>query len=326
MCWLYSPVLEGSSSECSSPSPEPGLYVLSSGKPSLRPASRAIKLRPGLSILSGTIYRPSTAQRGVAAWISSLRASRASRSVSPDSSEAPRTSDGSGPRSSASCESQSLLPFFSNAPRACGVSDYLRFSGTLPSSGSMQSGAISSQPSPSAHRTRGVGSSYSRGEYPTPAASAYGKNQGGGSGAGTGPERPSLEQWARKLWPTATAMDSRSSGAAAYSMDSGRHAGTTLTDAGKQWATQTARDWKDGSNPSEAATTNGLLGRQAPRTTIAGSDGSTPEALPRLSPAFVEALLGLPAGLSDPTGSTLSATEWCLYLRRWRCELSRLGQ
>lgn len=38
-------------------------------------------------------------------------------------------------------------------------------------------------------------------------------------------------------WPTATTMDSVGSGAAAYSTESGRHAGTTLTDAMKQWAT-----------------------------------------------------------------------------------------
>ena len=33
------------------------------------------------------------------------------------------------------------------------------------------------------------------------------------------------------LWPTSTAMDSRASGAAGYSTESGRHPGTTLTDA-----------------------------------------------------------------------------------------------
>jgi hypothetical protein len=34
-----------------------------------------------------------------------------------------------------------------------------------------------------------------------------------------------------EVWPTATATDCKASGAAAYSTDSGRHAGTTLTDA-----------------------------------------------------------------------------------------------
>lgn len=34
-----------------------------------------------------------------------------------------------------------------------------------------------------------------------------------------------------KLWPTATAGDAKASGAAGYSTESGRHSGTTLTDA-----------------------------------------------------------------------------------------------
>jgi hypothetical protein len=46
-----------------------------------------------------------------------------------------------------------------------------------------------------------------------------------------------------RLWPTAT--DAKASGAAGYSTDSGRHSGTTLTDAANGlWATPTARDEK----------------------------------------------------------------------------------
>lgn len=36
---------------------------------------------------------------------------------------------------------------------------------------------------------------------------------------------------AGKLWPTPTASDANASGSFGYSTDSGRHAGTTLTDA-----------------------------------------------------------------------------------------------
>jgi hypothetical protein len=46
-------------------------------------------------------------------------------------------------------------------------------------------------------------------------------------------------------WPTPTGQDSASSGAAGYSTESGRHSGTTLTDAAS-WATPAARDWRDG--------------------------------------------------------------------------------
>jgi hypothetical protein len=42
----------------------------------------------------------------------------------------------------------------------------------------------------------------------------------------------------------------------------------------QQWATPTTRDWKDGASPSDAAPTNGLLGRQAPRSGIVGPSSS----------------------------------------------------
>jgi len=46
-------------------------------------------------------------------------------------------------------------------------------------------------------------------------------------------------------WPTATAKDEASSGAAAYSTESGQHPGTTLTDAANGlWATASATDYK----------------------------------------------------------------------------------
>lgn len=47
------------------------------------------------------------------------------------------------------------------------------------------------------------------------------------------------------MWPTATATDAKASGAAGYSTASGRHSGTTLTDAASGlWVTPTTRDWK----------------------------------------------------------------------------------
>ena len=42
---------------------------------------------------------------------------------------------------------------------------------------------------------------------------------------------------ASSCWPTATGADAKSSGAAAYSTESGRHSGTTLTDAARGWPT-----------------------------------------------------------------------------------------
>lgn len=42
------------------------------------------------------------------------------------------------------------------------------------------------------------------------------------------------------MWPTPTAGDRKGSGSAAYSEESGRHPGTTLTDAAVRWPTPTA--------------------------------------------------------------------------------------
>lgn len=71
-------------------------------------------------------------------------------------------------------------------------------------------------------------------------------------------------------WPTPTAGDSNSSGAAGYSIASGRHSGTTLTDAA-------------------------VRGRQAPTTAPNGQPTSGKAVL---NPQFVEALMGWPIGAS----------------------------
>ena len=59
----------------------------------------------------------------------------------------------------------------------------------------------------------------------------------------------------------------------------------------QSWPTPTARDWKDGTNPSDKAPTNGLLGRAAPRD---------PTSQPgQLSPDWVDMLMGFPVGWTD---------------------------
>lgn len=59
----------------------------------------------------------------------------------------------------------------------------------------------------------------------------------------------------------------------------------------QSWPTPTARDWKDGTNPSDNAPTNGLLGRAAPRD---------PTSQPgQLSPDWVDMLMGFPIGWTD---------------------------
>ena len=108
------------------------------------------------------------------------------------------------------------------------------YSSPWPRAGMMLSG-IAYRLKPSAPLTAGTGSSWSRGEYPTP----FGSSQNEGKVPHQRPNMgvPSLDAWARG-WPTPTAGDHKASGAADYSTDSGRHSGVTLTDAAvRNWPT-----------------------------------------------------------------------------------------
>ncbi len=138
------------------------------------------------------------------------------------------------------------------------------------------------------------------------------------------------------LWPTATAQDTGSSGSAGYSTESGRHGGTTLTDAANGlWASPQARDWKD-SGPTQGKRHSPNLGTEVNFPTPKASDGRVkgtggspdhgldamarvglldPEnhstsGKPRgsLNPAWVAQLMGFPDGWLCPPSSL--SDEW----------------
>lgn len=273
------------------------VWVTSSGIPSLRLASwRGWRTRPWIQRLSGTISNPSLATSIAAEWISSLPASPASLGALQASSEAPMTSAGCGHKSSRSFARWDPQ---SSSWRTCQGSllaeAWPPYSGDWPASVSMRN-RICSARKRSAASTRGnVSSSL----LPTPTAQSYGTNCGGSAGR-TGKGGPSLEALARSLptqtardWrsgasnitenarplsevvhrlPTATATDAKASGAAGYSTQSGRHSGTTLTDA--------------------------ICG--------AAFEGRTG----KLNPRFVEWMMGLPIGWTDCESSvTPSSTR-----------------
>ena len=108
-------------------------------------------------------------------------------------------------------------------------------------------------------------------------------------------------------------------------LDGGRMAPTSLTVQSKMWATPTATDGIRGTDAARPGRTGGdslkqavaQLGHPGETTPTDGTNGP-PEA--DLNPSFVESLMGLPDGWSDPLGSvsgfTRRATDWSRRLGR----------
>lgn len=196
---------------------------------------------------SGTTSRRSTLPRGLTLWTSSLADSRARicrrRVGEKEYRREPAPAFGSTWRES--------FARLGNDGRLGGLSTFWSkmsqgycqtmvdgrlepFCATWPTPGLMQSGTAfllpTSEP-PTSENESGL--------LPTPAASSYGTNQGGGMGR-TGPLRPSLESMARRnLWPTPRAEDSESCGAHRGKPD-------TLTSAVKMWPTPRGTEGKNG--------------------------------------------------------------------------------
>ena len=82
-----------------------------------------------------------------------------------------------------------------------------------------------------------------------------------------------------------------------------------------QWNTPTARDWKDGAADYNSPTRS-QLGRQAPRMMKDGNPSRI-----TLNPRFTEWLMGWPIGW---TASAPVETEWCRWWQRMRGELCAL--
>lgn len=182
----------GSSWECGWFGPVVALWVLSSGKPSPLPLS-SLPSGEGtwISLLSGTISRPSAADRGAAEWISSLPASPVSPPASPGAGPVRVTIAGSGPSSGASPKrsapaSSSSRTSPASSPSTMGEPS-ARSSTRWPRAGGLRSGTAFPR-APSAPRTSVIVSSCS---LPTPTASDYGSSQNGINGKGGANERPS---------------------------------------------------------------------------------------------------------------------------------------
>ena len=258
--WLHVPQRAlracSAAAECSTPEStwpaELSLWCTSSGEHSPRPSSwPGWRARPWVRLLCGTTSLPSTLARGVAWWIASLAEVPVKTSPSPvDALGSLAREAGSGSTSSASLTRQGLLFSSGKTSEAQSEPRWTWLRTTLESSATELRLALSALRMSVPH-TSGSDSS----SWPTPSAKPYGSNQSPSPGAALRPSpgaalRPSLQSLSAQ-WPTPTATDRKASGAADYSTESGRHSGTTLTDAAiRQWPTPSARDWKGA--PDEA--------------------------------------------------------------------------
>lgn len=285
------PASEGSTSASSTPA-EWSLWCTSSGKPSLRPALwPGWKKRSWHKLLSGTTCAPSTLDRGVDSWISSLAERHARTSAWPGSAP-DSTESGAGCSSSTSASPSSVRPRFSSGRTS------LEQLALFPASASTSRIEATAAHGPSFVRvtleppTNEPGSSC----WPTPSASTYGNNRGGAAGR-VGPIRQSLEgearDWAREnLWATASARDWKSG---EHSEATGRRNARPLSEEAWAWA----------HSRLSALTSKG--GRECLQYD---------PTLHRLclTPAFVEWLMGWPEGWTLPyaqTDSALAETGWC---------------
>jgi hypothetical protein len=262
------------------------LWVTSNGTHSARPCSwRGWKTRLWIARLFGTLSNPSAAQTGVDEWRCSLRASRASRLVPQVAERARAMHAGSGRTSLtafATWDRSSCSWRMSGGSLASLMGlDSDRLLETWPPSGSMRNGECSVRQR-SERRTAVSGCSFSRNEYPTPAATPYGSSQNEGQVPHNRPTRgtPGLEQWA------------------------------------KTWATPGANDFKGSARLGQR---RGQLDEQVShrfrrgQQTVSGrpSSAPTPSSPPRLNPNFVDWMMGWPPGwtASEPLETVSSRSK-----------------
>lgn len=270
MSWLYlpsrltssacAPELEASISASSLPlEMPPGLSVTLRGKP-IVPASyrRAVKTGILTMRLSGLMCTPSIARRGVAAWISSLQAIRASPS--------PSQAGGKGSKMSATCGHKSCdiskqlsLPLFS--VRTCPATlpwDLSKSAKTYRAWATALRQASSARLK-SAHLTFASGSTF----LPTPRAQDGKHAQATGWELGRHQSKDLLHvRVARQaMWPTPQAHDAQKGNPARVGRYGTRHGGRNLNDEVAMWPTPLATEAVSSSGPNAASGTiqSGLL-------------------------------------------------------------------
>lgn len=332
MAWLYVPASVDSNSGCAESGKTCAQSAGSSETPSPPPfLSPGCEKEPWTRLLCGMTSPHSMAQRGVDAWISSLRATHASHSVWPANAEASQTNGTSGrtlPESFArwdrdgSCwrTSQGTFPWASPT-----------FSGRWPRWGTMRSGAAIRQSKPDVPTGASDCSC-----WPTPQAhdSTKGKTQAQveamrrRTGAGVRNLNEVVENTA---WPTPMvhgnynrpgASPKASFGLAALAPDRAHlwytpmtpNGGRVVSDAVVLAKGRVAGGKRTVGLESQArfVVSSGQAcdhQRQTTQTLGSGSQPTTQTRSLRLNPVFVEWLMGFPRGWSLPFVGTDSAAS-----------------
>lgn len=281
--------------------------------------SRTWKRNAFLPRLFGQTYEPSTAARGVASWISSLGATRASRSATPGSASALPTPGTCGLRCGASWPKSSPSGASSRMSALICDSDSTKSPETFKAwATELRRSCL--QRKKSARLMAASGSS----SWPTARAS-YNENRTTQNAPSHGVTHGKTLAGEAAAWTTPQAHDAHGGSADRLGRYGTKAGGRNLADdvmVQRNWqtpnaaaeapnlgsnikngpksllaqamattesprATPTSRDWKDGANPSSAVGTNSLLGRQAPRMMQAG-DESSPFDLISLPPSVTE--------------------------------------
>lgn len=334
----------GSNSDCGSPSETPReLYVTLSGKATLRPVSwRGWQTRPWMKLLCGTTLHPSTASLGVELWIASLRATRASRTVSPASVAATQISGTFGPTWRESLLNRGLpLSFWKTCQRSLlpGTENELNYAEWVTKL--RQDFSLRQK---WAHRIDGNGSS----RWPTATVSSpaqTAENPTPGQTGGT----TLLGTAESQKWATPRTVNIEGN-----KQRQQRGPNPSVASQAQTWGTPRVSDYKEGAAANYNVPTKGYLSRQAPRTPMPGDeslpqDPNSPQQWPtpcrydstpggpnnhykglgnmavqqkrKLNPLFVEWVMGWPIGW---TGFDFAATEWCHWWRAMRSALCSL--
>lgn len=330
MAWLYVPGTEGLKPPCTSYCPDIELFVLSNGKPTPQPPSwSGWKKRDWARVLCGMTLPPSTLTRGVDSWISSLRDTRASRSVTPEKVFAKMTH--------AICGLTSTGISASLCRQSSGLkTSRLTLSGvSVPSETiwnelvtELQRESLARQklarrifenaslfsacwPTVTVHGNHNrKGASQTSGDglatavnWPTPRASdgpKGGPNQRGSKGDLMLPS--AVQDWAT---PTASVATG------GQTSRGGDRKGELLLAGQAKWGTPTARDWK-GPGMSAQLPTDVINGRGPQDAEKNNTNGKSPGSL---NPEWVEQLMGWVPGMSN---FSVSETGWSRWLALWR--------